>query len=118
MIAAPEVDAYDAVVLGSATHNGDRLPEVSEYLRRHAPELGRRPVWLFSVSLLGHRSSALNPWITRWPRPRLKAIAETRAAVRPRDHRALAGKVVSHGSDGDHVSQVGRVGLEPTTEGL
>jgi menaquinone-dependent protoporphyrinogen oxidase len=85
-----------AAVLGSAVHTGNWLPEGAEYLRRHAAALGRRPVWLFSVSLPGHHSNALKPRVTRWLRPRLKdpaAVSETRTVIRPRDHRAFAGAI-------------------------
>src|SRR5947208_559776 len=54
---------YDAVVLGSAIHGGAWLPAAAEFMRRNAAALARRPVWLFSVSTIGERSSAFAPTV-------------------------------------------------------
>ncbi|MCC3655371.1 MULTISPECIES: flavodoxin domain-containing protein [Streptomyces] len=47
----PDPGRYDAVVVGSAVHNQQWMPEASGYVRRHRAELGNRPVWLFSVGM-------------------------------------------------------------------
>lgn len=69
---------YDAVVLGSAVHDGAWLPEARAFLLEHASDLSTRKVWLFSVGM----ADAL-------PRPmrRLAARAEARqlAASVPAD---------------------------------
>ncbi|WP_030546966.1 flavodoxin domain-containing protein [Streptomyces albus] len=47
----PDPGRYDAVVVGSAVHNQQWMPEASGYAHRHQAELRRRPVWLFSVGM-------------------------------------------------------------------
>ncbi len=42
---------YKAVVIGSAIHNQAWLPSALQFLTRHAHELGKRPVWAFSVGM-------------------------------------------------------------------
>jgi len=46
---ADGVDGYAALVIGSAVYGGAWLPAADEFVRDHADELSRRPVWLFSV---------------------------------------------------------------------
>lgn len=48
-----DVDSYAAVVLGSAVYYGHWLDTATHFAERHAEELRRRPVWLFSVGPLG-----------------------------------------------------------------
>ena len=47
------LDAYDAVVLGSATYAGRWLEPARAFAARHATALATRPVWLFSSGPLG-----------------------------------------------------------------
>ena len=47
------VDAYDAVVVGSAAYMGGWLKEASQFVRHHRSALARRPVWLFSSGPVG-----------------------------------------------------------------
>lgn len=49
----PEVDDYDAVVLGSAVYVGHWLKSATEFVEDHAAELAERPVWLFSSGPIG-----------------------------------------------------------------
>ncbi|GAA4990107.1 flavodoxin domain-containing protein [Kitasatospora paranensis] len=79
------VDGYDAAVLGSAVHDGRWLPAAEEFLRRSTVPLGRHPVWLFSVGLLGDRGSAFGPRTARL----LRRLRDARAADRPAGARAL-----------------------------
>jgi menaquinone-dependent protoporphyrinogen oxidase len=51
--AAPDVTAYDAVVVGSAVYAGHWLPAARELVERQAGPMGGRPVWLFSSGPLG-----------------------------------------------------------------
>ncbi|MEV5646703.1 flavodoxin domain-containing protein [Nocardia sp. NPDC052254] len=48
---APELTRFDAVILGSAIHNNDVLPEMTDFARTHHGDLTARPVWLFTVGL-------------------------------------------------------------------
>ncbi|MCU7826457.1 flavodoxin domain-containing protein [Kitasatospora sp. DSM 101779] len=88
----------DAAVLGSAIHDGRWLPEAVGFVRRNAEALAERPLGLFSVSLVGQRSSAFRPAVARWLR-RLKARsapelpAALLASVAPVDRHAFAGAV-------------------------
>jgi menaquinone-dependent protoporphyrinogen oxidase len=93
-----EVDLgrYDAIVVGSAVHGGDWLPEASEFLRTRGAELAGKPTWLFSVSTLGDQESM-------FPRPvaaLLRALRREPAAAVPlrrlltaHGHRNFAGAV-------------------------
>ena len=47
----PDPSAFDVVVLGSAIHNGEFLPEFADFVERHRSTLSRRPVWLFSLGM-------------------------------------------------------------------
>ncbi|MER7751923.1 flavodoxin domain-containing protein [Kitasatospora sp. NPDC097643] len=95
---APDPSAFDAAVLGSAIHDGRWLPEAEEFVRRNADALAQRPVWLFSVSLVGERSSAFHPRMARRLR-RMRArhlpeqAAPIRRAVRPLGEHDFAGAV-------------------------
>ena len=62
------LEAYDAVVLGSALHNMRWLPPALAFVKRHASELSRRD-----------RDT--------------KEMAGFRRTVRPRDHRNFAGAI-------------------------
>jgi menaquinone-dependent protoporphyrinogen oxidase len=89
-----EVDSladYDAVVLGSAVHDGAWLPEAQAFLVDHAADLWEHKLWLFSVGM----ADAL-------PRPvrRMAARAEAKqlskglpADVRPRGVRLFSGVI-------------------------
>jgi menaquinone-dependent protoporphyrinogen oxidase len=47
------VDAYDAVIIGSAVYTGHWLPDASALVAREADRLASRPVWLFSSGPIG-----------------------------------------------------------------
>jgi len=57
----PRVGGYDAVVLGSAIHNQDWLAGSTDFVQRNLGTLAGRPVWLFSVGMLGDQGSAFAP---------------------------------------------------------
>jgi menaquinone-dependent protoporphyrinogen oxidase len=50
----PELDAYDAVVVGGALYEGRWHREARRFVRHHASGLAHRPVWLFSSGPLDH----------------------------------------------------------------
>ncbi|GAA2109104.1 flavodoxin domain-containing protein [Microlunatus panaciterrae] len=52
---SPDLDAagYDAVVIGSPVYLNRWLKDAVDYLKRHATELSRRPVWLFQSGPCG-----------------------------------------------------------------
>ena len=51
--AMADLDAFAAVVVGSAVYVGKWLPDARAFVERHAGELRGRPVWLFSSGPLG-----------------------------------------------------------------
>src|SRR5262245_25089944 len=50
---ALDLASYDAVVLGSAIHNGLWLAAASAFAGGHCAALAARPLWLFTVGSLG-----------------------------------------------------------------
>jgi menaquinone-dependent protoporphyrinogen oxidase len=80
-----DVEAYDAVVLGSAVYAGHWLKPARELVERFAASLSARPVWLFSSGPIG------DP-----PKPEEDPVdvAEIRESTKARDHRVFAGKLV------------------------
>ena len=50
---APNPDAYDAVVLGSAVYMAQWEDSMRRYVNTHHDELLARPLWAFSVGLSG-----------------------------------------------------------------
>lgn len=57
------LDAYDAVVLGSAVYEGDWLLEATDFARRFADRLETVPVWLFSSGVAGDApSETMSDW--------------------------------------------------------
>jgi menaquinone-dependent protoporphyrinogen oxidase len=79
------VDAYDAVVLGSAVYAGRWQQDVKELMDRVGDGLRGRPVWLFSSGPIG------NP-----PKPEEDPVdaAEMMERSQAREHRVFAGKLV------------------------
>jgi len=86
---ATAVDGYDAVVLGSGVYDGAWTDDATAFVRRQAPTLATRPVWLFSVGSFGDR----HPVIGRLMRKEPKEIGEFEQAVHPRDYRVFAGVI-------------------------
>lgn len=79
------VAGFNAVVLGSGVYMGRWLPEATEFVQRHAVELGARPVWLFSSGPIGSPD----------PKPEGDpvGIGELVAAIRARGHRTFTGRL-------------------------
>ena len=48
-----DLDGYQAAVIGSGVYVGRWLSEATTFATRHAEELSRMPVWLFSSGPLG-----------------------------------------------------------------
>ncbi|WP_227999596.1 flavodoxin domain-containing protein [Nocardia australiensis] len=85
---APELSRFDAVILGSAVHDREVLPEMSEFVRAHANELTAAEVWIFSVGI----GPALRGPIGRWLGRKVpQNIASLRDSVSPKGYRAFAG---------------------------
>jgi menaquinone-dependent protoporphyrinogen oxidase len=100
MSGQPSLEAYDAVVLGSAIHDQKWLPEAVAFVHRNIEALAERPVWLFSVGMPGAlRGRARRLAMQEEP----LVIAGFRDGVRPRDHHLFSGVV-----DRDDLSLSGR----------
>ncbi|MGV9746426.1 flavodoxin domain-containing protein [Rhodococcus zopfii] len=95
--AVTSIGAYDVLVVGSAIHNGQWLPDAADALDRLGPDLGGRAVWAYSVSSVGASSSLLSPRVARYLRrvtPEPKAVQALRAsAADVRGHRFFAGTI-------------------------
>ena len=78
------VDAYNAVVLGSAVYAGHWMESARELAERHAAVLAERPTWLFSVGPIG------DP-----PKPEEDPVdvAEILRSTKAREHRVFSGKL-------------------------
>ena len=79
------VDAYEAVVLGSAVYIGSWTREAKHFVRAHRGALAQRPVWIFSSGPVGMP-----------PKPDLPSavkVDEIADATHPREHRVFAGKI-------------------------
>src|SRR5215203_7204470 len=50
----PELDGYDAVIVGASIHMGKHEDYVLDFVRKNRDELGRLPSAFFSVSLAAH----------------------------------------------------------------
>jgi menaquinone-dependent protoporphyrinogen oxidase len=88
------LSGYQAVVLGSAIHNGRWLPEVHEFCRDQRLSLRHRDVWLFSVGAVGATTSAYgrrSSGFLRRMRREPSTVLELRRNFEPRDHRTFAG---------------------------
>ena len=93
-----DVSVYEAVVLGSPIHGGKWLPEATEFLSRHGPELSSRMLWLFSVSTVGDEEAMFPPRVARRMRNMRREppeLLEFRQVLNTIEHRNFAGAVAS-----------------------
>ncbi|MCK8616173.1 flavodoxin domain-containing protein [Gordonia sp. C13] len=85
----------DHLVIGSAIHNGQWLPEAERFAEMVSNERDG-PVWAFSVSSVGATSTFLSPRMAGFlrahtPLPRAVAAIEEKGVLR--SHRAFAGAI-------------------------
>ncbi|MCK9521192.1 MAG: flavodoxin domain-containing protein [Dehalococcoidia bacterium] len=97
-----DAGVYDAVVMGSAIHNGAWLREGSEFLRRNCEALAARPVWAFSVG--SHAGLGRLGWWMIAHAGDPKGLAEFEPDFGPRDHHRFAGAFYRR-----HTSFIGNV---------
>jgi menaquinone-dependent protoporphyrinogen oxidase len=79
------LDAYDAVVLGSAVYVGRWLPEATRFVERHRDALSTRPLWLFSSGPVGSPEAK--------PEEGPAGLTELASELRAREHRILTGRI-------------------------
>lgn len=96
-ISAPDAVAdtarFDAFVIGSALYMGHWLAPGTDFVRRLAPSLDDRPVWLFSSGPVGDPTRSLVKKMTADP----LELPELRTLTDARDHQLFAGKLTSRG---------------------
>ena len=80
------VDAYDAVVLGSAVYYGHWLEPARDLAERFTAELAQLPVWLYSSGPLGPPDQL----VPEGDCVDVGSVAEATAAI---DHRTFAGRL-------------------------
>lgn len=81
--AVADLEAYRAVVIGSAIYYGSWMKEAAEFVRHNHAVLADRPVWLFSSGPLGVE--------VKDDEPQPKELSEMREAIHPQDHRLFFG---------------------------
>lgn len=103
------IRGYDAVVLGSAIHNGAWLLEATDFVRCNVGPLAERPVYTFSVGTIGEQSSMLAPAATKLARAagESKKVTVVREIIHPQGHHTFAGAVAR-----DQYPFIGRVFLK------
>lgn len=87
---APDPSLFEAVVLGSAIHNGRFLPGFAEYIQRHAVSLRQRPNWLFSVGMGPALRGPVGAIFKRLTPP---MVSECRKAIDSKGFHSFAGAV-------------------------
>lgn len=100
------VSGYDAVVLGSAIHNGQWLTPASRLLA-DIRDAQTRPIWLFSVCTIGETTSFLGPRLSQLARRARKLPTDVADADAP--HRFFAGAI-----ERSHWGTVGRLFFKAT----
>jgi menaquinone-dependent protoporphyrinogen oxidase len=82
--AIDELDAFDAVVIGSALYAGHVLPGARDFVRDHRDELASRPVWLFSSGPVGDMAVRADPVVPG-------EVTRLVQSIQARGHRSFAG---------------------------
>jgi menaquinone-dependent protoporphyrinogen oxidase len=82
--AVPSLEAYDAVILGSAVYAGRWLEPARRFAEHYRAALLDRPVWLFSSGPIGGQPAKEEEALD---------VAGIRETTRARDHRVFAGKL-------------------------
>jgi menaquinone-dependent protoporphyrinogen oxidase len=87
---APRVEEFDAVVVGSAIHDGAWLPSAATFMTKNARTLATRPTWLFSVGMV----DALPRFFRKWAKVEgPKVVAPFSASIRPRGIELFSGVI-------------------------
>ncbi|MFG2867421.1 flavodoxin domain-containing protein [Streptomyces sp. NPDC048338] len=88
--AEPLGPPHDALVIGSAVHDGAWLPAAEKFVRGHAARMADQPVWMFSVGMTAALPRPMRRLAERAEQPRIAALVDL---VRPRDHRRFSGVI-------------------------
>ncbi|WLP90616.1 flavodoxin domain-containing protein [Gordonia sp. NB41Y] len=90
------LDDYDGVIVGSAIHNGQWLPEATHAVDRLSSQWGDKPLWAFSVGSIGATTSFFGEKRTKAVRSRMgepKAVATLRHTGHVQDAHRFAGAI-------------------------
>lgn len=82
--AKPNLDDYDAFVIGSSVYLGRWMGQARGFIDRHAEDLIGRPVWLFSSGPVGDTADPVNS----------SEGDRLLAEVHGKEHRVFAGSIV------------------------
>jgi menaquinone-dependent protoporphyrinogen oxidase len=88
------IHLHQAVVLGSAVHDQEWLPEAAEFLGRFSGELPKLPLWLFSTGPANESVGVFGSKVAALVERTLlhgAAVAGTHDAIHFRDHQHFAG---------------------------
>lgn len=80
----------DALVLGSAVHDGAWLPAAESFVTDNAARTGDRPTWMFSVGMTAALPRPLRLLAERAEQPRIAALVDV---IHPREHRRFSGVI-------------------------
>ncbi|WP_086830442.1 flavodoxin domain-containing protein [Streptomyces sp. NRRL B-24572] len=86
----PWLQQADALVMGSAVHDGAWLPCAEAAVRGGAEQLREQPVRMFSVGMSAVLPKPLRLLADRAEQPRVTALVDV---VRPREHRRFSGVI-------------------------
>jgi menaquinone-dependent protoporphyrinogen oxidase len=84
-----DLDAYDAVVLGSAVYIGQWRKQAARFLKENEAALAQRPVWLFSSGPTGEGDPVERVEGWRFP----KGLQDVADRIRPRETMLFGGLV-------------------------
>jgi menaquinone-dependent protoporphyrinogen oxidase len=88
----PSLDGYQAVLIGSAVHRGNWLPEAVEFVKSNQQALGRVPVAVFTVHITNLGDDANSR------KNRLAFLDEVRPLIQPVEQVFFAGKFDRRGA--------------------
>ena len=80
------VARYDAVVVGGGLYAGRWHKDARRFVRRHRPELAKRPVWFFS-------SGPLDPSASERDIPPVRGVQRDMTRLDVRDHVTFGGRL-------------------------
>lgn len=86
---APDLERFDAFVIGSAVYFGRWLPAATDFVRTHAGLLVHRPTWLFSSGPLPVPAGEADEALVDETEP--EELPALRDLITPRGHVVFAG---------------------------
>ncbi|MFH8983414.1 flavodoxin domain-containing protein [Streptomyces varsoviensis] len=97
----PAAAVHEALVIGSAVHQGAWLPDAVRFVRDHHTVLAARPVWMFSVGMTAALRGPARRLASRSEQPKIEAL---RRQLSPRDYHCFSGVIRP-----EHLDRTGRI---------